>query len=130
LLAAGVGAGTGGIFVRPNAVPGMVSALDGTQRSTAKWFNTAAFLSPPAAAFGNVGRNTVIGPGLSNLDMVVVKNIPVTEAFKLQFRFEVFNIANNANYNVVGRIVNDPTFGQVLSQFDPRQIQLGIKALF
>lgn len=127
---AGVGAGTGGIFVRPNAVPGQEALLDGTLRSTARWFNTNAFVSPAAAQFGNVGRNTVIGPGLSNFDAVITKNIAVQELINFQIRFEVFNIANTPNYSIVGRIINDPTFGRVLSQSDPRQIQLGLKATF
>ncbi|MBL8220618.1 MAG: TonB-dependent receptor [Bryobacterales bacterium] len=127
---AGVGAGTGGIFIRPNAAPGQVAALDGNLRNTNRWFNTGAFLTPPAAAFGNVGRNTIIGPGMSNLDLVVVKNVMVREAVNFQFRFEAFNVLNTPNYNIIGRISNDPTFGRVLSQLDPRQVQLGLKAIF
>lgn len=127
---AGVGAGTGGIFVRPNAVVGQTAAMDGAARSTTQWFNTAAFIAPPAAQFGNVGRNTVIGPGMSNFDMVVAKNFPVREVVTFQLRFEVFNLTNTSNYAVVGRIINDPTFGRVLSQLDPRQIQVALKATF
>jgi hypothetical protein len=49
----------------------------------------------------------------------------------MQLRAEFFNIANHPNYNTVGRIINDPaTFGRVLSQLDPRQIQLGMKLQF
>ena len=60
---AGVGAGTGGIFVRPNTVPGVDWQLSGDERSTSRYFNTAAFAAPPTGQFGNVGKNTVIGPG-------------------------------------------------------------------
>jgi len=49
---------------------------------------------------------------------------------KLQFRAEVFNLANHPNYNLVGRVVNDPTFGIVQNQLPPRRIQLGLKVEF
>lgn len=127
---AGVGAGTGGIFVRPNYVSGAPVALSGSERTTDRFYNTQAFLTPPAAAFGNVGKNTVIGPGLTNLDIVLAKNVTVVERVKLQLRLEFFNTFNHSNYNIVGRIVNDATFGRVLNQLDPRQIQLGLKIFF
>jgi hypothetical protein len=127
---AGVGAGTGGIFVRPNLVYGADPVLSSSQQSTARWFNTAAFTSPAAGAFGNVGRNTLIGPGQVNADLVLARYIRVKEGIRLQFRAEFFNALNHPNYLLVGRIVNDPTFGQVLSQLDPRQLQFGMKLTF
>ncbi len=127
---AGVGAGTGGIFVRPIALPGATWQLPDAQKTTARYLNTAAFLAPAAGAFGNVGRNTVIGPGFNNLDMVLSRNIRLSERLNLQFRAEFFNALNHPNYNLVGRILNDPSFGQVLSQFDPRELQFGLKLTF
>ena len=127
---AGVGAGTGGIFVRPNAVPGADWQLTGSQQSTSRYFNTAAFTMPAAGTFGNVGRNTIIGPGLFNMDMVLSRYARLKEGVNLQFRAEFFNGFNHSNYNLVGRIVNDPTFGQILSQLDPRQLQFGLKLTF
>jgi Carboxypeptidase regulatory-like domain/TonB dependent receptor/TonB-dependent Receptor Plug Domain len=128
---AGVGAGTGGIYVRPNAIPGQTYKLPGDQQSTNEYFNIAAFSQPAAGAFGNVGKNTVIGPPLTNLDLVVSRMIAIRERFKLEFRGEAFNVANHSNYLLVGRIINTPaTFGKVLSQLDPRQIQLGLKLIF
>src|SRR5262249_28907193 len=61
---AGIGGGTGGVLVRANPAPGQNYQLPAGQKSTARWFNTAAFLAPPAFQFGVLGRNTVIGPGL------------------------------------------------------------------
>jgi hypothetical protein len=127
---ANVGAGTGGIFVRPNPVPGQSEQLDSSLRSTSAWFNTSAFSVPPAGQFGSVGRNTVIGPGLTNLDVVLQRNIPIRERVNLQLRAEFFNALNHSNYNIVGRILNDPLFGVVQSQLDPRQLQFGLKVLF
>jgi hypothetical protein len=48
----------------------------------------------------------------------------------LQFRAEFFNALNHPNFTLVGRILNDPTFGQVLSQADPRELQFGFKFTF
>jgi hypothetical protein len=127
---AGVGAGTGGIFIRPNAVAGQDWQLSGSERSTARYFNTSAFSAPPVAQFGNVGKNTVIGPGLVNLDFVLAREVPFGETRKLQFRAEAFNMVNHSNYSVVGRLLNTPTFGRVQGQLDPRQIQFGAKLLF
>ena len=101
-----------------------------SQQSTARYFNTAAFASPAAGTFGNVGRNTIIGPGFVNVDAVVARHIRIKEGLDLQFRAEFFNTLNHPNFNLVGRILNDPTFGQVLSQFDPRQLQFGFKLTF
>ena len=124
---AGVGAGTGGIFVRPNAVPGATYQLPSSQMSTSRYFNTTAFTAPAAGAFGNVGRNTLIGPAIANADGVLARHFRLNEHMDLQFRAEFFNTLNHPNFTLVGRILNDPTFGQVLSQADPRQLQFGFK---
>lgn len=55
-----------------------------------------------ANLLGNSGRNTVIGPGLQDLDFALFKNNPIhriSETFNVQFRWEIFNIANHANFN-------------------------------
>src|SRR5260370_35495559 len=127
---AGVGAGNGGTFGRPNGGPGVYQYLPGSKRSTSQWFNTAAFLAPPQFTFGNLGRNTLIGPGFVNLDLVLVKSFHIGESLRWELRAEAFNVANHPNYNIIGRILNDPTFGRVLSQLDPRQLQFGAKVVF
>jgi hypothetical protein len=128
---AGIGGGTGGILIRPNYVLGQPVQLSASQRSTSEWFNTSAFSLPPAYTFGNVGRNTVVGPGMTNLDAVIAKTMALRESLKLQLRVECFNVFNHSNYSVVGRIINDPTtYGMVLSQLDPREFQFGLKLIF
>jgi len=129
-----IGGGSGGILTRPNYVLDASGSpvdpnLSSAQRSTGRWFNTGAFVQP-VYQFGTVGRNTMIGPGLGNIDATVARTFRILEKLKLQFRVEVFNLANHSNYNLVGRVINDPTFGIVQNQLPPRQIQLGLKAEF
>ncbi len=129
-----IGGGSGGILVRPNYVLNAGGSpvdpnLSSSQRSTSMFFNTAAFVQP-INQFGTVGRNTLLGAGLTNVDATLARTFRIFEKLKLQFRAEFFNLANHSNYNLIGRVVNDPTFGIVQNQLPPRQIQLGLKAEF
>jgi hypothetical protein len=124
-----IGGGSGGILVRPNyALTSSGQNVDpnAIQRTTAEWFNTAAFVQP-VFAFGDVGRNTMTGANEINLDATIARKFVIKERLGLQVRAEFFNIANHANYQLIGRIVNDPTFGIVQNQLPPRQIQFGLK---
>jgi hypothetical protein len=100
------------------------------------WFNTCAFVAPPAGQFGNAGRNIMTGPGLSNLDFSLYRNITLRrEARRLQLRGEVFNLFNHPNFDIPIHVLESPNFGDVLSanafgNRPPRQIQLGIKYIF
>ena len=129
-----IGGGSGGILVRPNYVLGSNGMpvdpnLPSDQRSTAQWFNTAAFVQP-VYSFGTVGKNTMIGPSLVNLDSTIARTFRLMERTSLQFRAEFFNLANHSNYNLIGRIANDPTYGIVQNQLSPRQIQFAVKLSF
>jgi hypothetical protein len=129
-----VGGGSGGILVRPNYAvtasgQNVNPNLPADQRSTSEYFNTAAFVQP-IYSFGDVGRNTMIGGNLINLDTTVARNFRLGEKWHAQLRGEFFNLANHPNYGLIGRIVNDPTFGIVQNQLPPRQIQLGVKIGF
>src|ERR1043165_5266273 len=68
--------------------------FDSNSHTDDRWFNTAAFNTPPAFTFGNVGRNTVYGPGLQTLDFALQREFTVTEKIKFQFRAEFFNALN------------------------------------
>src|SRR5262249_45269812 len=63
--------------------------------------------------FGNLGRNVVIGPDFKNLDFSVLKTTRITEALRVQFRTEFFDILNHANFGQPGRVAqqNSATFG-------------------
>jgi hypothetical protein len=87
--------------------------------------------------FGNLGRNVVIGPGFSNTDFSVLKNTKITESIRLQFRAEVFDIFNHANFGQPGRVAGSTTFGVITNTRFPtgdsgssRQLQFALKLIF
>ncbi len=127
---AGIGGGSGAILIRGNPVAGQIGSLAADQRSTARWFNTSAFVAPPAYQFGVLGRNTMVGPGLFNVDTTLSKRFRVKEGCVLEVRAEAFNLLNTPNYNQIGRIINASDFGQINSQLAPRQLQFGGKLTF
>jgi hypothetical protein len=127
---ANIGGGSGGILIRANPVPGVSPYLSASQRSTAEWFNVNAFVAPPAYQFGALGRNTLIGPGLFNVDSTVSKRIRLNERAGIEIRAEAFNLLNKANYNQIARIINAPGFGSVSSELPMRELQFGAKIGF
>jgi hypothetical protein len=110
--------------VRANTVPGVSPYLPPDQRSAARWFNTAAFVTPPAFTFGNAGRNSVYGPGLQKTDVALQRDFPVHREVRLEVRAEAFNLFNIINYGTPERFVNTPQFGSVIMAATPaRQVQ-------
>ncbi len=111
-----------------------------------RWFDPSAFQSIDPGTRGNLGRNTIIGPGLANFDFSLVKNFKVSRAYEdinIQFRAEFFNMFNRANFDLptranvtifrragsnapfvpdTGRITNTST--------SSRQIQFALKIMF
>ena len=75
-----------------------------------QWFDPNAFIGPPSSSgfFGNVGRDTYIGPGLATWDFSVLKDTPIRENMHVQFRAELFNLLNRANFNTPNLIVFTP----------------------
>ena len=95
------------------------------------WFNTAAFTTPAAFKFGNVGRNSLYGPGLQTLDLALVRDFGITETMKFQFRGEFFNALNHTNLGTPDRFVNTPQFGTITQSTTPgREIQLSARLSF
>ncbi len=86
--------GTGNGYDRPNAT-GLSPYV--SNPVPARWYNPAAFFEQPAGTFGNVGRNTVIGPGIFALDFDTHKEFHMfySEQHILQFRIEAFNVLNH-----------------------------------
>jgi hypothetical protein len=103
---------------------------DGFDKSINAWFNTAAFAQPAPGSFGTIGRNTLRGPGINNLDLALFKNFDLTHGARLQFRFESFNAFNHAQFNAPVVNVADNRFGRILSARPGRINQIGLKLLF
>jgi hypothetical protein len=121
---------------RPSWAPGRNpgNALVG---SVDEWFDATAFVLPAAGTFGDVGRNTLRGPNLRVVDFSTFKNQQVGPTM-LQFRIEIFNLFNRANFapptnltlfNPDGSRI--PGAGRITRLTTPaRQVQFGLKVLF
>jgi len=130
--------------VRPFANPAFTGPV--ILGNPSQWFNPSAFLAPVftpqtiAAAnggfYGNLGRNTLIGPGLATWDFSVLKDTRIREQLNLQFRAEIFNLLNRANFNQPNAVVFtpsgvSPTAGVITSTTTTsRQVQFGLKLLW
>jgi hypothetical protein len=111
-----------------------------------QWFNPNAFIAPPSTGgfYGNVGRDSYTGPGLATWDFSAFKDLHVSGSTSLQFRAEIFNLLNRANFNTPSLITHvlqappnatfpepSPTAGQVTSTSTAsRQVQFGLKLLW
>jgi hypothetical protein len=88
------------------------------------FFNTAAFSLPPSGTFGTAGRNTIIGPGTSVLNLGLTKNITFSQTRGLSIQLLASNLLNTVQFASIDTIVNSPTFGQVTAVRPMRRIQL------
>jgi hypothetical protein len=104
--------------------------LSSDARTVDRWFDTSAFALPAALTFGDAPRNSVIGPGFVNLDLVVAKTWSLAGRRNLEFRWEVFNALNRTNFDLPNRIFDTPNFGRIFSAKNAREMQLGIKLTF
>ncbi len=120
---------------------GGVSIASGTPVGTPNlYFDPCAFAPQPLGTFGNLGRNTLIGPGITEIDFSVIKNFAIRESANLQFRAECFNLANHPNFqapnlatleifSMAGQLSS--TAGQLTSTTtSSRQIQFALKLVF
>jgi hypothetical protein len=100
--------------------------------------NAASLYITPFDVLPNTGKNEFYGPGLFNIDMAALKNTALTEKLKLQFRLEVFNLFNRAQFSQPNNIFyGESTFGQSLSTItqpdgttSARQMQVALKLIF
>lgn len=122
--------GARSISQRPNLVG---DPYAGAQSTTGLWVNPAAFATPSQYTFGNLGRNTEIGPGFFDTDFGGYKNFRITERIGMQFRAEIFNITNRVNFANPNSDLNSSTFGQIsglATGAAPLEAQFGLKFNF
>jgi Carboxypeptidase regulatory-like domain len=107
-----------------------------SNRSTAQWFNTAAFAVPTFGTYGDAGRNTLRGPNYWDLDTSVFRQFPISEGRQFEFRAEAFNLANHVNLGQPdGSITDGTAFGTISGTAYGntalnRQLQIAVKFLF
>ena len=101
-----------------------------------RWYNPCAFSFPTLGTFGNAGRGSITGPGVTSVDFSLFKNTHITERVNLQFRGEVFNILNHANFgipifNTFSGGTYNPQAGVIsFTSTTSRQMQFGLKVIF
>ncbi len=124
--------GTGPSPERPDLVPGRSS--NPVKGGPVQYFDPTAFALPAPGYYGNLGRNTLIGPGLISIDGAINKSFLFGERSRLQLRAEVFNIPNRANFAIPSQRNVFTTTGPVASAglitntlTTSRQIQLGAR---
>jgi Carboxypeptidase regulatory-like domain len=137
--------------VRPNVSSNFIGSpytRGNTAARAAQFFNPAAYSAPVYGTIGNLGRDTLVGPGYIDWDLSLLKSTRLSESTRLQFRAEFFNIPDHTNLQTPNEIVYtsgpsqgtsanqsaaaalSPTAGVVTAAATSRQIQLGLKLLF
>ncbi len=116
----------------PSGRPNVVGDWRVANPSITQWFNAAAFSVPAPFTFGNAGKNVMIGPGLVNFDMSFYKNTTIGERVVVQFRTEMFNIFNKANFaNPASNISFPGQVGRITATSTAnRVIQFGLRLTF
>jgi outer membrane receptor protein involved in Fe transport len=115
--------------------PDLVRNPNDGPKTPEQWFDTAAFqrLSavPGGQRSGTAGRNVVIGPGLLQTDLSVIKRFGITESTNIEFRAEFFNAVNHTNFfNPLTNIGQPATFGVIQGANPARIVQFALKFLF
>jgi hypothetical protein len=97
--------------VKPN-----VATLHGIGKF-ATWFDTTAFAPVTTANFGTASRNSLRGPGATDLDLGISRMFPIKERFQFELRGEAFNATNTPYFAVPGNNVSNGNFGEITSTF-------------
>jgi len=135
--------------VRPNILGPVVTGIGSAANGNPQYFPAATCTATSAtpgclfqvpSAFGNLGRNVIIGPGFDDVDLSLYKDTKVTERTTVEFRVDAFNLFNHPNFGQPNRFVSTAagnSFGQISSTRFPvgdagssRQLQLALKFMF
>jgi hypothetical protein len=103
-----------------------------SSKTPTEWINVAAFAYPATNTFGELGRNSLRSDWNKNLDLSVFRQFPITERFRMEFRFEMFNATNTPVWAIpVSNLDTTSLFGKVTHTANiPRQLQFGLKLYF
>jgi hypothetical protein len=114
LTSSGASLNMPGNLQTPDQVKDTVEIL-GNVGGDGTYFDTTAFKRVTEVRFGNVGRNTMRGPGVANLDLGLFRTFKIGPQYNLQFRAEAFNATNTPHFSNPNGNVNSSNFGKVLS---------------
>jgi hypothetical protein len=118
----------------PASRPNLVGDPNAGPHTVNEWLSRSAFqrlsVLTQAGQFGNAGRNIARGPSYTNADVSLVRDFHLPKATRLQFRAEVFNVANHANFGLPVADLNSANFGRIFSAAPPRLMQFGLKLMF
>jgi hypothetical protein len=104
--------------------------LPADRRTPSQWFNTAAFAVAPQFAIGSASRNPVRGPSYRDVDLALIRRIPLGARQTIEVRAEVFNLLNTPNLGAPNAVVGAANFGTITTALDPRVVQLALKLVF
>jgi hypothetical protein len=113
---------------RPNLVGN--PTLPANQRTPSRWFNTGAFDEAPPFTIGSASRNPVRGPSYRDVDLTLMRRIPMGTRQAIEVRAEVFNLLNTANFGAPNALRGAANFGTITTALDPRVVQLALKFVF
>jgi hypothetical protein len=121
---------------RPDCVAG--GSLYPEHQTVQHWLNAADFTLPAPGTWGNCGRNLARAPGIWQMDTALQKRVPLSERVGLNFRAEVFNVFNRAQYGSPILSLPSGNFGLITSTFNssptgagtPRDIQMMLRLDF
>jgi len=142
------GAGDSGL-VHANLVK-PIQIFDPRRDPAHRWFDPASFsndvcpvqngpclptdgeviANPSLRTYGSLARNSLRGPGRANINMAFSKVTQVNEELRVEMRADCFNLLNHAEFRSPDTNLTSPTFGQVLSTYSPRIIQLSLRLSF
>jgi hypothetical protein len=119
----------GGNIQTPDQVKSDIEKIGAVGDGT--FFDTGAFARVTDVRFGTVGRNSMRGPGVVNLDLSIFRGFRLTERFATEFRAEMFNFMNTPHFSNPNGNANSANFGKVLGVAnDPRSFRFGLRLSF
>jgi hypothetical protein len=128
---------TGGGTVAMTPRPNYISGCNQIVGKVNEWFNPGCYSLEAPGTLGNLGRNSIRGPGFKDFDFALLKDTKLRESMNLQFRAEFFNIFNIDNYGLpnntlyLGGAAPNLLAGQITTEAGkPRQIQFALKLIF
>jgi hypothetical protein len=113
---------------RPNLVGDPTKPAD--ERTPTQWFNTAAFAVAPVFTIGSASRNPVRGPSYRDVDLALIRRVPMRAGTSIEIRAEIFDLFNTVNLGAPNGVAGTAAFGTITSALDPRVAQLAVKLLF